>query len=324
MNTLLPFFSPTQVLLIDDNYDTLDRLKNSLNPAIASYKALDNPFKAVEYINQSSSNVSYNQVVQSAESLLSGHIESFYEEIYATSRFQQISTMIVDYDMPGMNGIEVCQSINSPHIQKIILTGAASEKLAIDAFNAKDIDYFIEKHDPEVLQKLEDLIVQTQNKYFYSLTRHLTNIISYESLESMGITDPIFIEFFYRFINEKKICEYYLLDSIGTFLFLSADGEPSALFVFDDMLLMGQEEMIPPEERTDDLLEDLDNHRKAICHHHFKHGHEYKILEWKDLIYPLSILPGRETYYWAYAPRLPYFKKDDIISFKKYTQSLFD
>lgn len=322
MRSLLPFFMPTKVLLIDDSYAILSMLENNLSQDNVTYKTFDNPFTAIEYINKSTANNLYKKVQQKEENLINGYIESFYEEIYDRTRFEQISAIIVDYDMPGINGIDLCKKINSPHIQKIMLTGAASEKLAIDAFNTQSIDYFIQKDDPNLLEKLEDLIAQNQSKYFVSLTKELTDIASFGSHNFMGITDPALIEFFHKFIKEKNICEYYLLDSIGTYLFLSADGEPSALFVFDDLTLVGQEDMIPDSEKTQKILQDLYGYKKAICYYDFKGGVEYNNMDWKKFIYPLSSLEGRQMYYWAYAPTLPYLNKEKIISFKKYKHSL--
>lgn len=322
MKSLLPFFMPTKVLLIDDRYTVLNMLKGSLNQEMATYKTFDNPFAAIEYINKNAANDISKKVPQKETNLLNGHIESFYEEIHDSARFEQISAIIVDYDMPGMNGLELCEKINSPHIQKIMLTGAASEKLAIEAFNNKSIDYFVQKDDLNFLEKLDSHITQTTHKYFSSITEELMNFASYSSLDSMGITDPVFIEFFNKFIEEKKFCEYYLLDSIGTYLFLSADGEPSALFVFDDLTLMDHEDMIPIPEKKPDILQDLYDYKKAICYHDFKDHPEYDSSEWKKYIYPLSPLEGRQMYFWAYVPTLPYLKRDKIISFEKYKQAL--
>lgn len=318
MKTLLPIFSPTQVILVDDNPQTLKGLKSTFDQNMVICKVFDNPFEAIEYINNVSDNILHP--TQSGESLLSGNIETFYEDIYSPTRFQKISTVITDYDMPGMNGIELCKNINSPHIQKIILTGAASEKLAVEAFNSKIIDYFIQKSDIDLLEKLENLVMQNQEKYFASITNNLMQIVSYEDLDYLGINDTVFIEFFHALIKDKKVCEYYLLDSLGNSLFLSEDGKVSALFVFDDRLMMDQENMIPEEEcnKNKELLQDIHLNKKAICYYEFKDHTEYKPSDWKNFVYPLSRLEGRQTYYWSYVPTLPYFDKDKVISFNQY------
>jgi hypothetical protein len=221
-----------------------------------------------------------------------------------------------------MNGIDFCEKIDNPHIQKIILTGAASEKTAVTAFNAKSIDFFLQKNDPGVLGKLENLLVQMQEKYFQSLTSPIMNVISYDPPHGLAITDPVFIEFFQNLIKEKNIREYYLLDSIGTYLFLSEEGEASALFMFDDILLLDQEDMLPEQAKTPQLIDDLQENRKAICHYPFKDHPEYEQSQWKSCLYPLTPLQGKSLYYYAYVPTLPYLKKDKIISFKQYKKTL--
>jgi hypothetical protein len=40
------------VLLIDDNYETLKELKGNINSSAATYGLFDNPFTAVDYMNE--------------------------------------------------------------------------------------------------------------------------------------------------------------------------------------------------------------------------------------------------------------------------------
>lgn len=322
MKSLLPFFMPTKVFLIDDNYEILRMLKSNLNRDIATYNIFDNPFTAIQTINQNAIHDFSKKVKQKEEYLLNGDINSFYSEIYDKARFEQVSAIIVDYDMPGINGIELCKAIHSPYIKKIMLTGAASEKLAIEAFNHKIIDYFIQKEDPEFLEKLEVLIAQTQNQYLHSITNGFTNIAYYKNLDSMGITDPIFMNFFHNLIKEKNVCEYYLLDSIGTYLFLSDEGDPSALFILDEYNIMGMEDYIPEAEQTQEIIDNIYNFKKAICYYQFEDMSPYDETKWKDYLFSLHPLQGRQTYYWAYVPVLPYLNKDAIVSFKKYKKGL--
>ena len=44
-----------------------------------------------------------------------------------------ISTVIVDYDMPSQNGIDFCRQLSDLPIKKVMLTGRADYKLAVDS-----------------------------------------------------------------------------------------------------------------------------------------------------------------------------------------------
>lgn len=322
MKVSFPFFNPTQVILIDDYSPFLNKMVKGLRHPFSTYIPFTDPFEAIELINHRSQKKVIEQIPSKTDSLVNGNLESFEDLIYEKTRFEQISTIIVDYDMPGINGIEVCKQISSPHIQKILLTGAASDQLALQAFNDKTIDYFIHKTQPNLLDEIKKLIGLAQNKYFSSLFYPLTHSTTYEYLDTAGITDSAFIEFFHTFIKEKEICEYYLLDSVGTYLLLNEEGQPSILFLFDEVTLTGQIEMIPVAEQTKEIIQDLDNYKKAICYYEFEDSPSYNVSQWKDFLFPLHTIQGNQPYYWAYAPTVPYLKTEDVISFKDYKKSL--
>jgi CheY-like chemotaxis protein len=50
---------------------------------------------------------------------------------------------LLDYDLPGINGLETLARIQQrkPHLPVIMLSGAASEQVAVDAFRARVVDF---------------------------------------------------------------------------------------------------------------------------------------------------------------------------------------
>jgi CheY-like chemotaxis protein len=79
-------------------------------------------------------------------------IHEIYKVIYNPRRYEEISTVIVDYDMPSMKGLEFCEKLQNPYIRKILYTGVAGEGLAIEAFNKGLIDGYIRKGDPNQMK----------------------------------------------------------------------------------------------------------------------------------------------------------------------------
>ena len=61
------------------------------------------------------------------------------------SRFHLTSVLIVDYSMPGLNGLEMIRRLGSWPGRKILLTGEADVSIAIAAFNEGLIQKFIPK-----------------------------------------------------------------------------------------------------------------------------------------------------------------------------------
>ncbi|MBX9696757.1 MAG: response regulator [Alphaproteobacteria bacterium] len=312
MKSIPLFFFPAEVILIDDDALILEDWFIKLSDLPISLKLFDNPFEALEYIN--------NKILDQKDwsSLTPDH---FRYQIYEPRRFQQISTIIVDYDMPGFTGLELCRKITSPHIQKIMLTGAASTSTAVDAFNERILDQFFQKSDLGLFSKLQNAIVTAQEQYFEKHTLALLHQCNLEFPESLILKDPVFMDFFKNTIQEKQVVEYYLLDATGSFLFLSDKGDASVLFMFNEEILSNQEDMIQEKDRHTDLAKEIYTHQKAICFYKFSADHDYEASEWKKYAYPLTKLEGKSTYLWAYV-ELPSLKSDQIVSFSQYRVDL--
>jgi CheY-like chemotaxis protein len=137
-------------------------------------------------------------------------------------RHQDISVMIVDYNMPGMTGIELCNELRKLPIKKILLTGDAGNQKAIDAFNDGIIDCFIRKDDPMLVAELLRHIKKLNTQYFSEMTKPFLAHI--EADYKLPQSDPDFIGFFDQWCMKNKICEYYVIDKNGTFLTINDSG----------------------------------------------------------------------------------------------------
>ncbi len=306
MKSVLPYFTPTEVVLIDDDITFLESTELHLTALIVTLKTFNNPLEAIDHIEK------HNTV------LTPNDLDKIHLQIYSSNRFKQISTIIVDYDMPGMNGLEVCRQITSSHIQKIMLTGAATHKIAVDAFNEGLIDQFIQKDDLNALTKLEDSIAKAQERYFELKSHDFVNQLYMEYPETEILKDPAFVDFFLNLVQEKQVSEYYFLDTMGSFLFLSTTGKASALFVFNEEMLDVQEDMIPESDRNTDLAQEVYSKKQTICFHPFNNQEKYDLANWKNYLQQLKRLEAKIPLFYAYVPDLTNLDQNKIISFKDY------
>ncbi|MFK7914231.1 MAG: response regulator [Pseudomonadales bacterium] len=76
------------------------------------------------------------------------------------------SVVVCDYLMPRMDGLEFFSRIKGLGVSRILLTGAADEKLAVDAFNEGLIDYFVLKSDVDAIPKLWGYAFRSQSSFF--------------------------------------------------------------------------------------------------------------------------------------------------------------
>lgn len=302
-------YHPTCVFLIDDHRNALEQLYRGLDHSLAKYEMSTKPQEVLDQINLFSSNID-NMGDFSLDDRAQKSTDVFAQEIYNPSRFDTVSTVIVDFDMPEMTGLEFCQKIKPPHIQKILLTGAADEKIAVKAFNEGIIDHYVRKQDPDVFDQLEAYISLCQHRYFQSIHRPLMEFILAEPLGS-AVGEPIFQEFFNKFIKDNKISEYYLMESIGSYLCLDNKGKVGALILYtEDRLNFSNIELgalihQDPEQKvlTPKIMDDMNNRNQIFYFDHFNNAPFPSLDQWHHYIAPLHRLEGgRETYYWAYIP----------------------
>jgi CheY-like chemotaxis protein len=70
------------------------------------------------------------------------------------ARYQLAQTCVVDYAMPGTDGLKVLNTLLDWPGSRILLTGQADEQIAIQAFNGGLIDQFIPKQAPDIAGRL--------------------------------------------------------------------------------------------------------------------------------------------------------------------------
>lgn len=241
MAPISPYFHPTTVVLVDDDSHMLRSLILGLDLDTLPHKAFHDSQEGLDFINQDRYRERFvSRLTMPEEEAMGDSIyfdpRSVLSELKSPDRFHQISVLIVDYEMPGMKGLELCEKIQNPYIKKILLTGVADENIAVEAFNRGVIDRYIRKHDPEFLALLQKAISKAQQQYFQELFQIPLQALSLRS-ESTALVDPGFVEDFYKRVVLHNIQEYYLVDGTGTFIMVGPEGEYYSLVTIDDGLV---------------------------------------------------------------------------------------
>src|ERR1700677_1218699 len=137
-----PFFScyhyPITVMCLDDDLNLLRSLKILLkksNPV----RDFFSPFTAEAFLKKAAllaaTEMQCTETHVIDENHIHQHLQSIQNLIYDARRFEEISTLVVDYFMPGMDGLTFCRNFQENAYVKIMLTGEADQSLAIAAFN---------------------------------------------------------------------------------------------------------------------------------------------------------------------------------------------
>ncbi len=313
MKQLSCCFFPTQVVFVDDNMTFLESLSLELDVRDKSCIFYDDPDKALNYIKEASARESFvNRIVQQQKSYelqksnISISLDKIYKEIYNPSRYELLSVVVVDYDMPQMNGLSLCAKIQSPHIKKILLTGAADEHIAINAFNEGLIDHYIPKGTKNLAEVLDKAIRHAQKTFFFELSEIIIGAIKGIQEQITALTDPIFVHFFEEFIKKHQIREYYLFEGVGSFLLVDYQNQFTNLFVkTEEQMKSFYWEAKDEEDLPNTVKDELRDFKKMVCFYIQDNEPIPPPTEWLPYLNTAHSIPGAYTrYYWAHTPNI--------------------
>jgi len=259
-----PFYFPTQVVMVDDDPDFLDGVSLMLDSSL-SYCLYQSASEALDYVNSAHQQVNllqrcysnYKTGHQDSDSLSHVDIGKLHEEIFNPARFKTSSTVVVDYSMPEMNGLEFLMSLKNPFIRKVLLTGKADMELAIKAFNKQLIHQFIDKHDPKLKQILNSTITSFQDQYFRSSFKLITDPIIANNHDSF-LTDIKFRDVFAEILLKTNCVEYYMIDAPHSgFLLADSAGKRRCLLIFREALILEHADNLSAIGAPDKLAQEV-------------------------------------------------------------------
>ena len=324
-----PFYFPTTVAFVDDSADFLANLSLQLDGDLA-FKLYDSPLEALVALNginnQPPPSEKFFALYRNGEEspffhhIIGLNLDKVHREVHNEFRFEEVSVAVVDYDMPEINGLEFCRNVKSPAVKKILLTGKADEKIAVQAFNQGLIDCFIPKHDAAVIETLNRAIAELQLAYFYEIEKMLADALAVGS--SDFLRDPAFAEAFREICRERRTVEYYLCSNPEGILMLDADAVPSLLIVQTEQDLFSHFEIAYDQAAPQDLLDALKSNQ--VVPYFWQSGGHYKpeCADWQSCLLPATELKGRQWYYYSVVRNPPGFKLNSVVSYNEFLAQL--
>jgi CheY-like chemotaxis protein len=251
-----PVFYPVSAVFLDDSPDFLHALRG-IFPDEHLNRFFTRPREALRFITSR-----YQGIVPSR---LSGADYSEFEKkggsalgrdvLIDDARFEEVAAVVVDYEMPGVDGIEFLASIRDVKCAKILLTGAAGETEAVDAFNAGLIDFYLKKTDAGMTRKLVSALAEAR-------TRHCAQR-GYISVHDVGSTycDPRTLKAMSEIVARERIAEYYWRPEQDAVLMFDADGDPGIFLAWADCDWRFQCGVLTDEGGAPELLREMEARR---------------------------------------------------------------
>ncbi|MBV8046438.1 MAG: response regulator [Paludibacterium sp.] len=320
-----PLYFPSMVMLVDDSRAFLDNLGLQLDANLA-FRLYDSPFDALVDLNGSSSSsplverffsVShFGDDLPLSHHVLDLNLDHILREVHNRRRFERVSVVVVDYDMPEVDGLAFCRNIKNPAIKKILLTGKADEKLAVQAFNQRLIDRFILKQDAEVIPTLNQAIAELQLAYFQEMARTVGEALSLGS--HSFLQDAAFAGTFHRIRAERGIVEFYLTSTPDGFLMLDAQGAAHLLIIKTAEELESHFDIAQDQGAPAALLARLASKRYVPYFRTPQGEYHPSCPDWRSCLYPATALQGQEWYYYAVVSNPAGRQFSDIASYRDF------
>ncbi|MFM0341504.1 response regulator [Paraburkholderia fungorum] len=296
-----PVFYPASVVFVDDNDSYLDALRRFF-PDISTNLFFTRPQTALAFIRKHARQNSLEFAPASAclsETGLERLVESSAERDILTrdSRFSEVAAVVVDYDMPGLSGVEFLSSISNLRCAKVLLTGVADETVAVKAFNAGIVDLYLRKTDPDSPSRLVNFLKDARS-------RHCSEG-GWLALGENGMTycDPRTRKVIDDVVAAEGIVEYYWRPEQNAILMFDRAGNPSVFLAWAENDWISQGEIVADESGPADLLRRMAI-REAMPlfwpHLAFRPGMDFRTLAphqipgWEDAFYGWTRVEANE------------------------------
>ena len=178
--TPLLCFLPS-VIMVDDNQSFLDsfgmelKYRGFLEGYTSPREALENIIKRDNLFNYWKEYINATECddIDGEHETRSINFDEIIKVASSKKRFCEPAVIIVDYDMPEMNGIDFCIGMKDHPSQKIMLTGEAEHTIAVDAFNAGLINQFIVKDINTTKKEVISAVNKHIAQYFINFSKSL-------------------------------------------------------------------------------------------------------------------------------------------------------
>lgn len=325
------FYHPATVTLIDDDQIFLENLVGNLSDRNL-YHLFDNAREALNFLQikqkhapnpqdylKRSKDLSDNDNFLE-KSIVNVNASDIHQIVYNKNRFQTNSVIVVDHDMPDVDGITFCKQFTDSSIKRIMLTGVADHKVAIKAFNEGIIHKFIMKDDPNVFDVLDNAIRESQNEYFSHLSELVIKNITSSTFSYLE--NPKFINFFSEIVYKYAIVEFYLIDPVGSFILLNENGEIIWLILKSSADFTNDYQIAVDQEAQTGILDMLKNKQKLLFL--FSEGDYRKTVEqWPSHLYHATKMNEIEGCYYSLiqgelANKMTGIYRDKILPYSNY------
>lgn len=297
--TLPPFFHPTRVCFVDDNQAFLNSVHGSLDSTLPQI-GFTQPTRALAHFTSLQQLPLIDRCVAGSgtadgDASLELRLDLIEQEINQAQRFDQLSVLMIDYAMPQLSGLELCDQVRLPYVQKVMITGVADEIIAVEAFNDGLIHHFVRKHsltEPELVARL---VRQLQLRFFHAQAGPLLSALGEAAPQFLKI--PAVVREIITGMVNRDLIEYYFCTSPPGLLLLDQDGRHTRLLVLNEAARAAQLELALAHRAPPPVIAALRGGESLL--NLWDHPSEYppgSDYPWTQRLQPATVIIDRERF----------------------------
>lgn len=329
MHTIKPFYYPTTVTFVDDSATFLSNLCLQLDPQLA-FRLFSSPAEALESVNGQPRPGTSDEPLFApfrdrtdedvAHQVIALSVNTLRNQVNNPRRFMATSVVVLDYDMPGMNGLEFCRRVADPTVRKIMLTGKADEHIAVQSFNEGIIHRFIRKQDASAVPMLNRAVRELQSAYFDDACQSI--VATLVDSEYAFLRDEALARRVADLSSSLGIVEQYLSYCPSGLLMLDSAGNSYLLIVHTKESLRGLREIAIVQGAPASFLAALDSGRSLPHFWHSEGHYPENCAAWEGYMHPATRFTGREEYVYAIVPNPKGLDLERVVCYDAYLERL--
>lgn len=241
-------------------------------------------------------------------------------EVYNNQRHSRVSMVVVDYQMPGMNGLEFCEQVGQRSVRRILVSSHLPMQDAMEAINKGVLHGYIDKEEGDPHQQMMQMMAKLPMDFFCDET----GTFAQAGAKAQSALDELpFIQYFLQLQQDLRIAEYYMLDAAGTFLLLGKNKEIYGLCARSRMQLQQLAQQAQAKGAPKYITAGLANAECLLCLPNPAKQTLSEDVPWDRCIYPIQqhFVGKRGAYYVACQSGMLDVTPSRIRSFYQYDQA---
>ncbi len=270
---------PSFVVAIDDDVHFLDSLKNLIKASGFEAETFHSPHRASDFVLESEKTLQDMGFYETSPYTDDG-FENLVEKLL-DQKPPIISVLSIDHNMINITGLEWLE-LHPFHAQKMLVSGVLGDTGAVEAFNRKKVNFFLQKGSADFVSRFKQGMRELNFDFFAQFTSKNYREDVIQSLKNLYMENQF---------------DFLLPRSTAPIFEITADNRKGILHVFDKDEKLIQLQYAKESGAAKDVLALLEKKDMAFCHGIPTNSQKASPKSWtaEDIV-QLTNVPKTETF----------------------------